>query len=298
MSDERPDFTWEEFSRDTSAPREDARFAPCHRHADRQTGITCQRCGRPICGECMRPASVGFQCPECVGSSSSSAGGGRTPAPALAASLRRTPAPLTLVLVVASVLVGLVDLLTGRAGAMWLAFSPELVGEGELWRLVTAAVIPGGVLAIVINSLFLWTVGGAIESELGWRRMGAVALLAVLGTELVVALTMRAAFMSLQFEMLFGLLAAMAVIKRGRGESIQGDLILFGVLIVMNLGFGMGLTGLMATAAGLVSGALGGAMLMATRRLDQARLQAMLLAGAVAVMAVAVVGISALGSRI
>src|SRR3954452_7386763 len=38
----------------------------CYRHPDRETGIRCTRCERPICPECMVTASVGFHCPECV----------------------------------------------------------------------------------------------------------------------------------------------------------------------------------------------------------------------------------------
>src|SRR3990170_1328476 len=48
-------------------PQPGARTVPhCYRHPDRETYISCQRCGRPICPECMNQAAVGFHCPQCV----------------------------------------------------------------------------------------------------------------------------------------------------------------------------------------------------------------------------------------
>src|SRR5881628_3175587 len=40
------------------------RLPTCYRHPDRETGLSCSECGRPICAECMTPAAVGLRCPD------------------------------------------------------------------------------------------------------------------------------------------------------------------------------------------------------------------------------------------
>src|SRR5919206_920251 len=40
------------------------RMAYCYRHPDRETGLACSECGRPICTECMTVAPVGLRCPD------------------------------------------------------------------------------------------------------------------------------------------------------------------------------------------------------------------------------------------
>src|SRR3954467_11859219 len=38
----------------------------CYRHSDRETGVACSNCGRPICPDCMTSTPVGMRCPECA----------------------------------------------------------------------------------------------------------------------------------------------------------------------------------------------------------------------------------------
>src|SRR6202011_5819485 len=52
-------------------PEVSSKLATCYRHPDRETGLRCQRCERPVCPSCIVPAPVGGQCGECVRASPS-----------------------------------------------------------------------------------------------------------------------------------------------------------------------------------------------------------------------------------
>jgi membrane associated rhomboid family serine protease len=39
----------------------------CYRHPDRETGLSCSECARPICVDCMMVAPVGIRCPDHAG---------------------------------------------------------------------------------------------------------------------------------------------------------------------------------------------------------------------------------------
>ena len=38
----------------------------CYRHPDRETGLRCNRCERPICASCAVRTPTGYRCPECI----------------------------------------------------------------------------------------------------------------------------------------------------------------------------------------------------------------------------------------
>src|SRR6478735_6097120 len=85
-------------------------MATCYRHKDRETGVSCSSCGRPICPDCMTPTPVGMRCPECAqqrtkvvrGVGSNSEGFARSPA--------------TYVLIALSVIAYLIEIGAGSGG--------------------------------------------------------------------------------------------------------------------------------------------------------------------------------------
>src|SRR3954470_23021253 len=88
----------------------------CYRHPGRETHIRCQRCDRPICPDCMRQASVGFQCPDCVKEGARTTRSGRT---AYGGSPSSNPALTSQVLIAINVAVYLLITVTGGYGSSW-----------------------------------------------------------------------------------------------------------------------------------------------------------------------------------
>ncbi|HEY0237158.1 MAG TPA: rhomboid family intramembrane serine protease [Friedmanniella sp.] len=263
-------------------------FVGCYRHPERQTGIACQRCGRPICGECMNPASVGFQCPRCVGVGRAGVREPRTRFGARAATAGGGVA--TKALMVALVVVYVTNLVTRSmfvvpALIMWIPF----VAQGQFWRLVTSGLVSGGLLGLAMNLLVLWLAGRAIESEVGPVRFLAIYFAATLGGSTLFYLlgpvdgaTLGAA------PAVVGLLAANAIGKRKSGEDVRGDVGLFVVLVLYSLVVGFSSRGWLTMIGGILVGALAGAVLAYAPRANRAAAQVVGLLAVVLVCVVAV----------
>jgi len=140
--------------------------------------VSCQRCGRPTCAECQRPAAVGVQCVDCVKAhqkqsrSLVTAFGGR-------AVHGRPMVTISLIAICVVVWVGqqLNDKVTTD-----LFYVPVLSGE-DPWRFITAAFVhsPRSIFHLLFNMYALWIVGQYLEPMLGRARMLALYLISAFG---------------------------------------------------------------------------------------------------------------------
>ena len=139
-------------------------------HPDRLTRLSCTRCGRPVCSECMVVAPVGFQCRECVAQAAAQTQqtSGRA-VPGRGAALRRP--------IVTYVLVGIcaVAFLLSLASAWnpWSAtgMRPVFIAiDGQWYRLLTSVFLHWSILHIGFNMLVLIMLGPTLEMVFGHVR--------------------------------------------------------------------------------------------------------------------------------
>ncbi|HEY5169848.1 MAG TPA: rhomboid family intramembrane serine protease, partial [Thermoleophilia bacterium] len=175
---------------------DDIQVRYCYRHPDRETGVSCSNCGRPICHECMIDAPVGFRCPECV--KEQNARGSRAKVVTrgeirsrwgAAGGVMAGGAPVTKVLIGINVALFLAELLFGAVGAMGGGSTRMLVDMGALvpayvavrhdyWRLFTAMWLHGGLLHVAFNMYALYIGGSYLEMIAGKGKYLAIYLIA------------------------------------------------------------------------------------------------------------------------
>lgn len=266
----------------------------CYRHPDRETGVSCSACGRPICPDCMTPTPVGMRCPECARQKTKvtrGVGGGRT-------GFRMAPA--TFVLIGLNVLAYLVEIGTGSGGFRGasgplisdFAVNGFWVAEGEWYRLVTGAFLHASPIHIGFNMLLLFFLGRLLEPSLGTPRFLALYFASLLAGSFG-ALLLSDPFVNTvgASGAVFGLFGAGFVLARARGlGDLAGEL---GFLIVFNLVFTFALSNISVGGhlGGLAGGLLCAGLIVAGERGALGRRpQAAELIGMVAIALVSVAG--------
>jgi len=235
----------------------------CYRHPDRETGLSCSECGRPICTECMTPAAVGLRCPDHAGNRRGPRVGGRQivlPQTRVGG----TDALVTKALIAINVAIYLITAVQGSGlgnpgGQLWgkmILWGP-LVDHGDWWRLITAAFLHASIVHIAFNMLALWWIGAPVEQYLGRARFIGLYLVAGLAGSagaLVTAPTIPVVGAS---GAIFGILGAMLILEWQATGRLGGNAM---TLIVINLviGFAYNGGGGNISIGGHVGGLIGG----------------------------------------
>jgi membrane associated rhomboid family serine protease len=237
----------------------------CYRHPDRETGLSCSECGRPICYECMTPAPVGLRCPEHAGK----AQGIRRVAQAAERTAtglgsRRVNA-VTMALIAINVGVYLAELALGGDAANgtknWIydhgvLFGPY-VANGDWWRLVTAAFLHYGPIHLALNMYGLYLAGSLLEHVIGrWRFLLLYLASGLSGSAGALIASYFAGTVGASGA-IFGVFGALYVLERRRHIATGGQI---AGLIVLNLVFTVLVPGI--SIGGHVGGLIGGAALM------------------------------------
>jgi membrane associated rhomboid family serine protease len=275
-----------------------AEIPTCYRHPDRETYLSCVRCGRPACPDCLRSAPVGQQCVECIRAGNQ---GVRRPV-GVFGGRAVSGATVTITLVVLNVLLYLAEWVYPRTvdylELVGKGYDPALhatvgVASGQYYRLLTSAFLhePGlsgfGPAHIIFNMWALLLVGPQLERLLGHARFLTVYLLSALGGAVAFYLLAPVNEPSLGASgAIFGLFGAYFVVARRL--RVDSRAIIF--LIVINLVISFALPGIawQAHVGGLITGGLLTAAYAYAPRGQRAVIQAGATALVVAALVIAV----------
>jgi membrane associated rhomboid family serine protease len=216
----------------------------------------------------MISASVGFQCPSCVGNAKVSAVHTPVGAPVISKPY------VTFALIAINVAVFLLQLSVGinESASKWGMWPIGIAANGDYWTLMSSAFMHGSFLHIAFNMYVLWIMGPTLERVLGHSRFIALYLLAAFGG--AVASYAFSDFRSVSVGAsgaIFGLMGAFVVAGRRLRYDVTQVLVLLGI----NLVFGFLQPGIdwRAHIGGLVVGALVAAIFVFAPRRNQVLIQ-------------------------
>ncbi|MFL5869112.1 MAG: rhomboid family intramembrane serine protease [Thermoleophilaceae bacterium] len=205
----------------------------CYRHPNRETGVHCSNCGRPICPDCMTSTSVGMRCPECANQRTRVVPGVGTGEPVV-----------TYVLIGINVLVALGGFINGASttggggfgGSTLLvdgAVSRSAIADHEYWRLVTAGFLHAGLFHLMFNMFALYVLGTLLEPAVGRFRFGLIYFVSLLAGSFGALLLSPNSPTVGASGAIFGLMGAAVIVMRNRGLSAMESGL--GFWIVLNL---------------------------------------------------------------
>ncbi len=239
----------------------EAQVPTCFRHPGRETYVSCVRCGRYACPDCLRSAPVGQQCVECVHEASRT-----TPRPRTVFGGRvAAGARVTWVLVGLNVAIYLVELANNKVidyfAVIGLArdstLGGQLVGvaDHQYYRLLTGAFLHATTpLHILFNMWALVVVGPSLEQALGRLRFTVVYLVSALGGSVVFYYLAAPNVPSVGASgAIFGLFGAWFVVARRLRLDVRGIVVLIAINLVIS--FTIPDIAWQAHVGGLVTGA-------------------------------------------
>jgi len=239
----------------------------CFRHPGRETWVRCTRCERPICPDCMTPAAVGFQCPECV-----KAGRVPTTVSPFGGSAAGAHGYVTKTLLGLNILAMLISIISAGGSGMFGGSMGGLMGgstpftlwgsqwaygvaDGQYYRMFTSMFLHYGLLHLALNMWALWILGRNLEAGLGPVRYLALYLLSGLGGSVAVYLfTDPRVATAGASGAIFGLFAGLFIVLRKLGRDTSSVL----PVIAANLVFTFLVPGISIAGhlGGLITGAL------------------------------------------
>lgn len=233
--------------------------ATCYRHPQTEAGISCQRCERTICPTCMIPASVGFQCPECVHADPQKTVTMSSLEPSFIVSkgLIAINAVLFLATMVGQIRLstdfGLIGTGLTRVGRVIPDFG---VAGGEWWRIVTSGFLHANLMHVGFNMYLLWQLGRGLERRFGPIDFAVLYFVGLLGGSFGALLLSPFGLTIGASGAVYGLMGALVVTQYASGMNpMQGGI---GGLLVINLLITFAIPNI--SVGGHIGGLVGGAV--------------------------------------